>query len=246
VIPLPPGEHVLLLRKEGHHLTAERIVVQVDKDLPVEVKLKPLPKPCPPAPPPCPDPLPCPQLPRLVDLDDLHIHLGVGGAFGFTAERPVASGPVIQVHGTFRRIVFGGHFTGFPMGEEQISEHPAGKDITNSKATFRWLMGQLEGGYSLPFRNWYAYATLGLGVSADRITFHGMRDKEDVRLVKEEAAFAWSIGGGAEAMVTRWFSLGAAFRFGVIHGDRVDKKGEIDDQHHFPYGSLWGSMSFHL
>jgi hypothetical protein len=247
VVTLPPGEHVLLLRKEGHHLAARRIVVQMDRDLTVDVKLRPLPAPCAPAPPPCPEPLPCPETPTLTDLENLHIHTSVGGAFGFTTERPVASGPVIQIHGTFHRIVFGGHFTGFPMGEEQLSEHPAGKEITDSKATFRWLMGQVEGGYALPFRNWYAYATVGLGVSADRITFSGTRTNgEDERLVKEQAAFVWSIGGGADAMVTRWLSIGAAFRFGVIHGDRVDKSGVIDDQHHFPYGSLWGSIAFHL
>jgi len=249
VIQLAPGEHVLLLRMEGHHLEARRIEVQMDKDLPVEVKLRPVAPPCPPPLPPCQQPAPCPTAPTLVDVDGLHLHVSLLGAFGLTTQRPVAAGPAVQATATYRRFIFGGHFMAFPMGEEQVGDPPLPSGVTNTKASFRWLIGQLEGGYRFPFRNWYAYATLGLGVSADRVTFIGTDGQgEEQRAVKEAVAFAWSLGGGAEAMITSWLSLGVALRIGVIHGDRVDKgnKGQIDDQHHFPYGSLWGSMTFHL
>jgi tetratricopeptide (TPR) repeat protein len=250
VLKLPPGEHVLLVRRQGHHLEARRIVVQMDKELPVEVKLRPLPKACPLPPPPCPTPKPCPKLPSLVDAHNLHLHFTLMGALSLRGDRRnIAAGPAVQVTATFRRFIFGGHFLAFPLGQEQVDQTPDVKIVKNSKASLRWLLGQVEAGYTFPFRNWYAYATLGLGASADRVTFIGLdKDDKERRSVREAVAFAWSVGGGAEAMINKWISLGASARFGLIHGDLVDVEDQTDtvEGQHVPYGSISGTITFHL
>ena len=67
-------------------------------------------------------------------------------------------------------------------------------------------------------------------------------------IVREAKAFVWSIGGGAEAMINKWVSLGAAARFGFMHGTLVDLKDKADtvEGQHMPYGSLSGTVTFHL
>jgi Tfp pilus assembly protein PilF len=252
VVKLPPGEHLLLLRKDGHHLEAKRIVVEMDKELPVEAKLEPLPAPCPPPAPPCPKPEPCPEPEQRVDLHNLHIHLHLLGAFGFTTERPMAGGPGVQFLGTFRRFVFGGHFLGLPMGQENV-DGLLGK-VTLETRNFYWLMGQFEGGYSFPFEHFYVYTTGAIGVSADRVVFRGTAttaagETVSDSVTKEKFAFTWSVGGGIEAMATGWLSFGGALRFGMAHGKRVDKEapGQRDHQEvNAPYATIWGTVSLHL
>jgi hypothetical protein len=252
VIKLPPGEHLLLLRKEGHHLRAARVVVETDKELPVEVKLEPVPAPCPPPAPPCPVRRPCPKPERRVDLESLHIHLHLLAAFGLTTERPMAGGPGVQFLGTFRRFVFGGHFLGLPMGQENV-DGVLGK-VSLETRNFFWLVGQLEGGYSFPFEHFYIYTTGAIGVSADRVVFRGSTTTSTGETVgdsvtKEKFAFTWSVGGGIEAMATRWLSFGGALRFGMAHGNRVDKEdpGQRDSQEvNAPYATLWGTVSLYL
>jgi hypothetical protein len=115
-------------------------------------------------------------------------------------------------------------------------------------------MGQALGGYAFPFRNWYATATLGLGASSDDVTFHGKEldnngdpKGPDQSMSNQAKAFTWSIGVGAEAMLTRWLSIGASLRFGMLHGNRVNKNAPRDDEKgHFPYGTFWSSITFHL
>lgn len=251
VLSLPPGEHLLLLRMEGHHLAAHRIAVEMDKELPVEVALEPLPKTCPPPPPPCPKPRSCPKPRRRVDLRRLHIHFHLLGAFGLTTDRPVAGGPGVQILGTFRRFVFGGYFLGLPMGQEPVTGNlDVSSGITLENRTFSWLVGQLEGGYGFPFDNFYIYTTAGLGLSADRVVFRGTQSGVPDSFAKEKVAFIWSIGGGIEAMATRWLSFGGAIRFGMLHGNRVakDDPNKIDaaDAVNAPYGTFWGNVTFHL
>lgn len=250
VLMLVPGEHVLLVRRSGHHLEARRIVVLMDKELPVEVKLRPLPKPCPPPPPPCPKPEPCPALPSLVDADNLHLHFTVMGAFGLRGDRSnVSGGPAFQATATYRRFIFGGHLLFFPLGEEQVDHTPDKDIVSDKKASLRWLLGQVELGYTFPFRNWYVYTTVGLGGATDRATFSGIDiNNKPKSIVREAKAFVWSIGGGAEAMINKWVSLGAAARFGFMHGTLVDLKDKADtvEGQHIPYGSLSGNVTFHL
>lgn len=252
VLKLTPGEHVLLVRLEGHHLEARRIVVEMDKELPVEVQLQPLPAPCPPPRPPCPSPRKCPPPEQLVDGRNLHLHLSVMGAFALTSARPMAGGPGVQLHATYRRVVFGAHFLGLPTGEEQIEETitKSGTTITYQRASFRWLLAQVEGGYLFPFRRFYLYTTLGVGLSADRIMFYGKNEqgKEIAPDVNEGLALIWSVGGGIEAMAFKWLSLGAAIRGGALHGKRVpkDRPGDEPEVTNAPYGSLWGTVTFHL
>jgi hypothetical protein len=251
VLRLTPGEHVLLVRLEGHHLEARRIAVEMDKELPVEVQLQPLPAPCPPPPPPCPPPRKCPPPEQLVDGRNLHLHLSVMGAFALTSARPVTGGPGVQLHATYRRVVFGAHFLGMPMGEEQIEQIITKNNttITYNRAVFRWLLAQVEGGYLFPFRRFYLYTTFGVGLSADRITFYGKDDTDkQISGVNEGFALVWSVGGGIEAMALKWLSLGAAIRGGALHGKRVAKDRPSDDPEltNAPYGSLWGTVTLHL
>jgi len=250
VTQLTPGEHVLLLRRDGHYLAPRRIVVETDKELPVEIALERLPPRCPP--PPRPKPCPsCPPLPRsLVDLRRLHVHLSILGAFGLTSDRPLAGGPGIQVYGTYRRVVFGGHFLGLPMGEERLdTTQPSPTGDVFTQITPYWLVGQFEGGYAFPFSNFYIHTTVGLGVSADRIVFRGEdKNKQEQRMAREAFAFTWSVGGAIEAMATRWLSFGTSVRFGMVHGERVDKDDPTGSfvERNLPYGTLWGSATFHL
>ena len=255
VTALPPGDHVLLVHKEGHQLAARRIAVEMDKELPVEVALVPQPEPCRPCPPPepCPKPRPCPKPERLVNVKHLHVHLHLLGAFGFTTDRPWAGGGGVQLLMTFRRFVFGGHFLALPMGEEQMSGTLAQID-TLERRNFFWLFGQFEGGYAFPFEHFYIYTTGGVGVSADRVVFEGKSTGSngqltDESITREKFAFTWSVGGGIEAMATRWLSFGGAIRFGMSHGNRVSEDDPAKSEHesvNAPYATIWGTISFLL
>jgi hypothetical protein len=253
VVKLAPGEHVLILEHKGYHLTTRRVEVEMAKEQPVQVVLRPLPRPCPPPPPPCPPPpAPCPEL-RMLELDGLHVHLSVTGTFGFTPGRPLAAGPGFAALISFRRWIFGGHVAYFP-GEEVKIDPLTAFGVTFDRIRPRWVIGQVEVGRAFPFRTFFLYTTVGLGVSADRIVFLGNKPgpklgeivPEDA--VREEAAFVWSVGGGIQAFATRWLSLGVSLRFGVAHGTRSSKENPNveDDSHTFPYGTIAGVTTFHL
>ena len=185
-------------------------------------------------------------------MDRLHIHLHALGAFGFTTDRPMAGGSGVQFLGTFRRFVFGGHFLGLPMGQENV-EGVLGS-VTLETRNFFWLIGQFEGGYAFPFEHFYIHTTAAVGVSADRVVFRGTSttssgDTVDDSITKEKFAFTWSVGGGIEAMATRWLSLGTAVRFGMAHGERVDKDDPGQNDHltvNAPYATFWGTVTLHL
>lgn len=267
VLKLVPGEHLLVFRLEGHHLATRRVEVEMEKELPVEVKLEPLPGPCPPPPPPCPTcpaPKACPK-PKLADLGRLGLHFSVMGAFYVSPDRPFAGGPGVQIHATWHRIVMGAQLTGFPVGEEQqdITIHSTDPDSSDtfSKVLYQALIAQAEGGYSFPFRTSYVYTTLGLGVFVDRITYSKGKTTRSV----QAKAFTWSVGGGLEAMVTRWFSVGVALRVGAVHGERgneaatdegtpdpvtkipvVEEDNLVKSDAIQPYLVIWGGATLHL
>lgn len=267
VLKLAPGEHLLVFRLAGHHLATRRVEVEMEKELPVEAKLEALPGPCPPPPPPCPDcpaPRPCPRL-ELADLGRLGLHFSLMGAFYISPNRPFAGGPGVQIHATWRRIVMGAQLTGFPVGEEQqdITIHSSDPDSrdTFNKVLYQSLIAQLEGGYSFPFRTSYIYTTLGLGAFIDQITYSKGKTTRSV----PARAFTWSVGGGLEAMVTRWLSVGVALRVGAIHGERaneeaadegtpdpvtlipvVEEDNLVKSDAIQPYMVLWGGVSLHL
>ena len=48
-------------------------------------------------------------------------------------------------------------------------------------------------------------------------------------------------------MATSWMSLGAAARFGMIHGSRAEKENPGNSETaNVPFGIIWGSITFHL
>jgi hypothetical protein len=246
VLKLRPGEHVLILSREGYRLETKRVEVELGKELPVQVTLAPLPKPCPPPPPPCPPEKRCPSC-ALISFERLHVHLGMMGAFGLTPGRSLAAGPGALALISVKRWVFGGHFAIFPWQEMKIT--PKKVDNVNLDRIWpRWAMAQIEGGRAFVFPSFFLYATLGLGVSIDRVAYVA-EQSTDATLVREYGAFVWSLGGGIQALATRWLSLGAMVRFGVAHGKRVDQenpdKGGFESGS-FPYGTISGTLAFHL
>ena len=276
VLLLKPGQHVLLVRKGGHRLAARRVEVQVAREQTVEEVLAPLPGSCPPSPPPCPKPKKCPRL-SLTDAEKLHLQLAVIGGFGFTQERPSSGGPGFQLNFTYKRLIVGAHFLWLPIGEQAVTldkTNLAGKLMRYHEIQQRWLLMQLEGGYVWPWESFYLYATGGLGISMDRVSYIGRELEEDKEANTtpptyklktktdkdsgkvsyfedsdfiEETAFAWSIGGGIQAMATSWMSLGAAARFGMIHGSRAEKENPGNSETaNVPFGIIWGSITFHL
>lgn len=245
VVKLKPGEHVLMLRRPGYQLATRRVEVEVEKEQPVEVALEPLPPPCPPPRPPCPPPPVCPDC-RLAEFDRLHIHLAVQGTFALTRGRPLAGGPGVQALASYRRWIFGGHFLYLPFEEETLPVKVTVEGRVLDRVQPRLLFGQVEAGRVFPFPSFYTYATLGIGLSADRLVFAGPEAKGD--LVRERAAFTWSLGGGIEAMATAWLSFGVTARFGISHGSRYsrDEPTRVEESAVWPYGTIAGIVSFHL
>jgi hypothetical protein len=273
VVHLAPGEHVLLLELEGHQLASERVVAKLGREQPVEVTLQPIAPPCPPPRPPCPEFRICPDELSLTDMDALHMQVSLVGAFGLTPDRPLSGGPGVQVYLTYKRIMIATHFLFFPVGETSLrgditipgSEEKTGQPILAERATITWMMLQLEGGYVFPFKNWFVYATGGVGLNTDLVVYSGEREIEEpdpsdpsgektIKRVlgdsfrKEKLGFVWSVGGGIQAMAFRWLSLGIAARFGVIHAKRANKDNPFEDDEGsvFPYGTFWGIATFHL
>ena len=273
VLHLKPGEHVLMVRKPGYHLAARRVVVAVAREQTVEQVLHPLPGSCPKPRPPCPKSKPCPRL-ELADVENLHLQLAALLAYGITVDRPSSGGPGFQLYFLYKRLMVGAHFIWLPVGEQAVSlddDNLSGKRVRYHEIQQRWLLMQVEGGYVFPWESFFLYATGGLGISMDRVSYLGRElepdlakpgsyklkttppDKDDktsyydVTDFKEETAFAWSIGGGIQAMATTWMSVGAALRFGMIHGYRAEKDNPGNSQNEdVPYGIIWGTLAFHL
>ncbi len=254
VLNLRPGNHVLLVRKEGHKLTARRVVVAVGKEQAVEVALVKVAAPCAPKPPPCKICDPCPEF-SLVEMDPIHMHLSLLGVFGLTLDRPLAGGPGLQVFLTYKRLMFALDFLYLPIGEENITPIKHG-EFEFDQVTMRWLNIQVEAGYVFPFKTWYLYTTGGIGLNSDQVLAYGTQKDSQGKISKESIAkdnlgFTWSLGAGLEAMATSWFSFGIAARVGLIHGKRASRedpmntKGETESSTH-PYGTFWGTVTFHL
>jgi hypothetical protein len=245
LIKLSPGAHVLQLRRPGHQLAVARVQVKPGQEQKVQVKLEPLPEPQPtsvPAPP-CPEDgaAPCPEPGLRVDTERVRIRAHLLSTVNITDDTLLTAGPGIQLHATYRRLVLGVRVLVYIPPERDISDPP------HDKQTYRRWIAEVDGGWAFGWRWLYFYVTGGLGVLIDR----AISDGPDVQdFVREKFAFTWSIGGGMEVMATRWLSFGTALRFGMGHGYRVDMenqpKADADDTHHWPIGTFWMSVTFHL
>ena len=261
VLHLKPGEHVLLLRKDGFSLAAKRLMVELGKEQPVQVKLDELPAACPPQKV-CPPRKKCPKL-KLTDTYKLHLNMSVMGAFGFQHKRPMSGGPGVSAFVTIKNVIVGPTFLFFPGGETPLSPVKDWGGVSYDRAELRWILAMAEAGYAFTFDTSYIYVVGGVGLSLDQIISKGIgkedsgeKDKEgkiiyrDVEksLTEQEPAFAWTVGAGVEGFATSWLSLGAAFRFGFIHGTRLDAEnpGETDKESSFPMGTVWGTVTLHL
>ncbi len=262
VLHLHPGAHLLLLRKEGYHLEARRVVVEMGKEQPVQVRLKPLPEACPPTKS-CPKQKKCPDL-KITDTYNLHLNLSLIGAFGFQQDRPMAGGPGVSAFVTIKNVMVGPTFLIFPGGELSIDSTLTitkdGNEIKEhySEAQLRWILALAEAGYAFTFDTSYIYVLGGVGLSLDQIIYKGIETKKDnskppkdvtrdISATKQESAFVWVVGAGVEGYAASWISLGAGFRFGVIHGTRLDSEDPRQTEDgSFPMGSVWGTVTLHL
>ncbi len=264
VVHLTPGEHLLLLHKEGFHLAAKRVVVELGKEQPQQVKLKALPAACPPVKE-CPAQKKCPEL-KLTDTYKLHMNLSILGAFGFQHDRPVSGGPGLWAYLNIKNALVGPSFFFFPGGELSIDTtlvtdvfegaSKVKKTEKYTEAELRWILAMVEAGYAFTFDTSYLYVVGGLGISLDQVIYKGTETKtvdgkdttRTISITKQEGAFAWVVGGGVEAFATKWLSVGAAFRFGLIHGTRLDAEnpGQTDNGSTFPFGTVWGTVTLHL
>lgn len=265
VVMLRPGAHVLVVGKEGYHLAVQRVLVKMGEEQPVEVPLRSLPEPCA-EPKPCPAQKPCPT-DDLVDVENLRLQLGVLGAFGVTKDRPVGAGPGVQLYLIYKRLFFGTHMLFFPLSEEatdKLEDYSASENIQWRSRQHQWFLLLVEGGYTFPLLDTaYLHATAGVGMSSEQVKYNGwivdkntgqpVKEEDDPKRIKTAAkvipgeAFAWDIGGGVEALITRWLSLGVAARFGMVHGDRVDVDSPgTTESGSFPFGLFWATMTLHL
>jgi hypothetical protein len=94
---------------------------------------------------------------------------------------------------------------------------------------------------------------VGLGFSYERHKFSGWDYRagsapQPVQAIREDVTFLWSLGGGVEAMINPWLSIGISLRVGMIHGARTDSDDpeRQEDSSNAPYGTLAASVSFHL
>ncbi|MBW2734095.1 MAG: tetratricopeptide repeat protein [Deltaproteobacteria bacterium] len=238
VVALRPGEHVVLLHKAGFQLAAKRVDVTLGKvqTLTMALHRNPREVPCPPQAPPTTINIPPPDL---VEMQGVHVHIGVLTPIMVTTDRKMEAGPGIQLHITLGRFLFGAHL----LMTFQYEELYEGAEY--HKQSFRRLLPELEGGWVFPFSNLYFYTSLGAGFHIDRPIFIETNGDD---LVREFFAFAWSAGGGVEILANRWVSLGAALRLGMAHGERADMSAprRADTTHHFPWLSFWAGVTVHL
>ena len=181
VVQLKPGEHLLVVNRDGYHLAVRRVVVKMGEEQPVEVKLTEVPEPCPPPAKPCPEPTPCPKL-KLTNVDRLRLQVTLAGVFGVTTKRPMGAGPGIQLYMIYKRIMVGTNMVVFPLSEEPkdtvepLQGVAAGAQPDARKwetVSHLWWMLQLVGGYVIPFDTSYIYANVGLGLNSDELRYSG-------------------------------------------------------------------------
>jgi hypothetical protein len=252
VLEIPPGEHVLVVRREGSQIAVRRIVIEPGRELPVDVTLDATPSSegaaCP-----AKGSSSCPDL-RLVPSGNFRLQFGVGMSLAVLASRPFSGGLGVQVYSNYRRFFFGGQFQAHTIMSEHITPTKY-NDLEADAATFSWLFAQLEGGYMVPFRTCFVFGTIGLGMAYDRLKFNGWRLDKDFNttttphsLTNEQVGFAWSVGGGINVMATSWFSVGASVRFGMIHGHRIDFESPPNflGSTNFPFASLSLALTFHI
>jgi tetratricopeptide (TPR) repeat protein len=242
---LVPGEHVLIARLEGHDLAARRVVVELGKEQPVELALEPRPKVTPPRP--CPEPRSAPRPARaLPDDGGLHLMLSAVASTIITSSRQFAAGPGLLARGRYGRMLLGMRLE-YPL---RMITKIAVKDGDN-----RWesnsaggLIATAEGGYLIPLRTAYAYLVAGAGLVYDTQRFRGEDQDGDIEHVEGDALFIWSIGGGIEAMVTGWLSIGASARLGFQHGERVADHDptELEEGTATPYAAFAAVLTLHL
>jgi len=260
VVALAPGEHVLLLRLEGHQLTARRVKVETGKEHAVEVKMTALPRIAPPKR--CPDPVTCPDL-RLLDRHPSGFLFSANAIMGFGTGRPFTIGAGLHALGVYRRILMGLRFWGQSMVIQEVPQvtvtdttvSPA-TDTVYSRSSLDWYVVQAVGGYMVPFRTLYLYGDAGVGLSYERITFQGSKtytsggklQSENTKDSFSEAAFIWSVGGGVEAMAARWVSVGFNVQLGMLHGKRPDayKPNSTREDTAFMFATMAVSATFHL
>lgn len=249
VVRLIPGEHVLLVRLKGHHLAAQRVEAQVGKELTTEVTLQALPKP--PAPPtPCPAPPPPPK--RLIEQEQLQLHISALGSTFITSSRPFAAGIGAQIHGSYRRWVFGVFVEYLLAATKTLTPDPSDTKAWDRNAP-GGMLALFEGGYLYSLSSAYLYAVGGAGFFFERQKFAGWErrpsEPTDKRIdhVASDVGFAWSVGGGVGAQVTSWFSVGATIRFGMVHGERTDKNDpdELEDASTAPFTTFAVMLTLH-
>jgi len=247
VAHLTPGEHVLIVRLDRHHLATRRVVPEVGKELTVELPLEPLPiqatpRPCPKA---APGPAP------LIDPDRLKLHLSALGATYITSGRPFAAGTGAQLHASFRRWLFGAYVEYLSMAVKAITPTPGAKQAWDRNSPGS-LLALAEGGYMISLTTAYLYAAAGVGLYYERQKFSGWEDRdpapdERIEQTKADLGFAWSVGGGVGAKITSWLSVGACVRFGVVHGERTnnDDPDDLESSNAAPYTTFSILLTVH-
>ena len=260
VVALAPGEHVLLLRLEGHQLTARRVKVLTGKEHAVEVKLVERVRATPPRR--CPDSVKCPDL-RLLDDQPSGFLFSANVLMGFGTGRPFTLGAGLHALGVYRRFLFGLRFWGQSMVIQEIPQVTVTDTTTSpttdtdyTRSSLDWYVVQAVGGYVVPFRTFYVYGDAGAGLSYERTTFQGSKRFTSDGTLKTEntkdgfsnMAFIWSVGGGIEAMAARWVSVGFNLQLGMLHGSRPDpyKPGSVLDETAYLFATLAVAATFHL
>jgi hypothetical protein len=250
ILRLKPGEHVLLLRREGHQLATQRVVVEVGREQPVDLELASSPAPCPDCPPP--KKPTCPRLEWLAEKEK-RILLGVQGATGLSSNRPFAGGAGLQVHGIYRRFVFGGQFQFLTFATHDLPVQEVSDGVELNRNTINWLLMQVEGGWMVPFNRVVVFGTLGVGLFYERHKFSGWEVSNGKRGQsttenREDVGFVWSIGAGVQAMINAWASIGGNLRLGMMHGSRThqDDPTKTESSANAPFGtwSLVASLHF--
>ena len=249
VLLLRPGSHRLFLEREGYRPVAHAINVTLGEPPTLHWRLDKRAAPCRSC-------TPCQRCadPRLIDFDGLHLHLSPLGGFMVGRTVGISGGPGVQLYGTAGRFRFGVH-AHFMLVNPSDAGAFQGSDTSSSL-----LMAQVDGGWTFALGRLQLYAVLGLGGYLNRITTPVFDPAGEVveNRAQELGGFLWSLGGGIEVMATRWFSLGMGLRLGLLHGSVYNSytqkgatNGELEVVNEIvagphPYGSLWGSINFHL
>ena len=248
-----PGNHLLLLKKEGYLLATYRLQVKVGEDQPVRVRLAPLPrcadaepKECPKCPeatcPPCKGAwAPAEQDPGVqVDLSPM---LG----FGLSLDNPFAVGGGLRGLVVIQRFLVGAQFEVFSTNLQDISLVADGKEFHATSQT--WFAPQAKGGYRLTFGAIQVDGMIGLGLLYLVNTFKGkdQTSGDYMELDKGNASFLWTVGATIQARAARWLSLGITAQGGMYHGGAPHANDPSKEGHGNGYFlSTSGLVTFHL